>query len=346
MNPLRRPEAVQPILIVALLVVSVSFHPISFLSHSSQPKLRKEDQIRIGEARRIAESLGENVWPGWKRAPFSLILVTQEYEYLMFHENPSDDFKRLSYDPVLGTQISVRPRQYQTNLLATFPAVGGVPTIVIGQPENTAANSSLRWVIVVLHEHFHQLQNSDPTYYDEVANLKLSKGDETGMWMLNYPFPYSNAEVNKAFYDLSIALLTAIKSRGLPSFNADVNRYLTARRQFKNLLTDDDYRYFSFQVWQEGVARYTELRMSELIRERYSPTSAFQGLDDMRSLASEVEAQRAQIMKGLARVSLQRNQRSAFYTFGAGEALLIDTYAPSWKNRYLREKFYMERYYQ
>lgn len=294
----------------------------------------------------MAASLGDRVWPGWRNAPFSIILVTKEYEYLMFHEKPSDDFKFLSHDPVLGTGIYVRPRTYQTNLLATFPAVGGVSTIVIGQPENTAANSSLRWVIVVLHEHFHQYQNSDPTYYQEVNDLNLSRGDETGMWMINYPFPYSSKEIDKAFSDLSLSLLTAIKSRGLPSFNADVNRYLTARKKFKELLTEDDYKYFSFQLWQEGVARYTELRMSELIREHYTPTSAFQSLDDMRTLASEVEAQRAQIMKGLGRLSLARDKRVAFYSFGAGEALLLDTVAPSWKSRYLREKFFLERYYR
>jgi len=40
-----------------------------------------------------------------------------------------------------------------------------------------------------MHEHFHQLQNGQPRYFQAVQDLGLSHGDNTGMWMLNYPFP-------------------------------------------------------------------------------------------------------------------------------------------------------------
>ena len=46
-----------------------------------------------------------------------------------------------------------------------------------------------------MHEHFHQLQWAQPEYLKAIADLGLSKGDTTGMWMLNYPFPYDNPEL-------------------------------------------------------------------------------------------------------------------------------------------------------
>ncbi len=90
------------------------------------------------------------------------------------------------------TQIWTRPRQLQPNLLATFPAFGPPSVVVVGRAEATK-KASTSWVLTILHEHFHQHQSADPEYYREVEQLGLSNGDQTGMWMLNYPFPYQSA---------------------------------------------------------------------------------------------------------------------------------------------------------
>jgi hypothetical protein len=77
-------------------------------------------------------------------------------------------------------------------------AVGGVATIVVGQPAHTGQTST-RWVLTVLHEHFHQLQFSQPGYYPGVTALGLARGDTTGMWMLNHGFPYDSVAVQARF---------------------------------------------------------------------------------------------------------------------------------------------------
>jgi len=76
-----------------------------------------------------------------------------------------------------------------------------ISTIVVGQAENTSAKTSSSWVITVLHEHFHQLQDSQPNFYSDVNALNLARGDQTGMWMLNYAFPYERTEVQEAVCD-------------------------------------------------------------------------------------------------------------------------------------------------
>ena len=88
--------------------------------------------------------------------------------------------------------MHVRERVFPPNLRACFPAVGDVSTIVIGQPAATEQSSTF-WVLTVLHEHFHQLQNAQPDYYSSVDSLNLARGDSTGGWMLNFPFPYDSA---------------------------------------------------------------------------------------------------------------------------------------------------------
>ena len=108
------------------------------------------------------------------------MLVTPDTEFLIRHPKPSVDFAKSGYDAVLKSDVYYRKRNFPAHFLATFPAVGGISTIVVGQAENTSAKTSTPWVITLLHEHFHQLQNSQPNYYPDVNALNLARGDRTG----------------------------------------------------------------------------------------------------------------------------------------------------------------------
>ena len=108
------------------------------------PSIPLVDRIRIAEAFRLAEELGDEIWYDWSKTPFALLLVTQDYEFLMRHPNPSEDFMPVGFDSLLKSQVLYRRRTFQTNLLATFPAVNGLTTIVIGQAENTESKNSTR----------------------------------------------------------------------------------------------------------------------------------------------------------------------------------------------------------
>ena len=310
-----------------------------------RPTLPEVDRIRIAEAFRLGQSLGNRVWKDWDTAPFALLLVTPEDEFLIRHPRPSEDFALVGYDPLLKSNVYTRKRKFGPNLLATFPAVGGVSTIVIGQAENTSKKSSTPWVVTVLHEHFHQLQNSRPDYYAEVNALNLSRGDETGMWMLNYAFPYSAPEVKRQFEELSRLLAEALRSGKKKELDARVVPYLEARRKFTAMLAPDDYKYFSFQVWQEGLARYTEYRVAESAAESYRPSREFRALKDYKPFKAVADEMRANILDELTTLRLDDYQRVAFYPLGAGEALLLDRLKPKWKARYFSDKFYVEKYF-
>ncbi|MEX2090393.1 MAG: hypothetical protein WEB62_11520, partial [Bacteroidota bacterium] len=278
-----------------------------------KPSLRHEDRVRIAEAYRLAEHAGNDVWVDWDKSPFAFLLVTPEYEFLLHHPDPSPDFSPLGYDELLKSEVHYRKRVYSPQLLATFPAVNGYSTIVIGQAEKTMAKSSTPWVAVALHEHFHQLQYSQPGYYQGVDKLNLSRGDQSGMWMLNYPFPYDSAVVTAAFSKLCLQLASALKALGSASFKGEVDRYLEARRGFKDILRPDDYRYFSFQLWQEGISRYTEYRVAGLASKGYVPTSEFQQLPDFTPFETVAGNLRKGIVDILPTVNLAESKRSAFY---------------------------------
>ena len=311
-----------------------------------KPAIPAADRTRLAEAFRIGERLGNRVWSSWDKAPFAVLLVTPKYEFLIRHPRPSADFTLLETDPVLTSKVYFRKRRQPIHFLATFPAVGGVSTIVIGQAENTEKKTSTPWVVTVLHEHFHQLQTSQPSYYSEVESLNLSGGDQTGMWMLNYAFPYQNDRVRAQFSRLSKLLAEALKAKTKRAFSAKLAIYLEARKTFQSLLSPDEYKYFSFQLWQEGIARYTEFRIADLAAKEYKPTREFRLLKDyvpFKQVASSILNQ--QILGKLPTLQLEKSERLVFYPLGAAEGLLLDRGNRNWQSRYFTEKFYVDKYF-
>jgi len=309
------------------------------VSAQNPPQLSNPDRMRLAEAFRLAEALGDSIWPGWSQAPFAALLVTPEYEFLLRHPNPSQDFTFANYDSLLQSQVYFRQRIFQTDFLATFPAVNGMPTIVIGQRENTAAKNSTSWAITLLHEHFHQLQMSQPNYFAEVNALGLARSDETGMWMLNFPFPYDSIAVQRQFAVMMHTLVAALESVKTKKFSNRLVKYREARQRFRHLLSEDDFKYFSFQLWQEGVCRYTEYRLARLAAQKYKPSPAFASLHDFVLFEKEAETIFERIIMELKDGSLANDRRGIFYAMGAAEALLLDAAKPDWRQRYFIEKF-------
>src|SRR5437879_3210200 len=128
----------------------------------AKPAIPEIDHIRLAETFRLGDRIADRVWRNWSKAPFAVLLVTPDYEFLIRHPKPSDDFAKLPYDLVLKSVVYYRKRTLPTSFLATFPAVRGsmISTIVVGEAENTWVKTSTPWIIRLLHEHFHQLQDS------------------------------------------------------------------------------------------------------------------------------------------------------------------------------------------
>jgi len=299
---------------------------------TSAPALAPDDRVRLAEVFRLAEAVGDGLWPAWTSAPFAVLLVTPEREYLVRHPHPSAEFTPVGYDSVLASDVLVRPRKLSPSLLATFPAVGGVPTIVVGQARATG-KSSTEWVLTLLHEHFHQLQTSRAGYYARVDSLGLSRGDRTGMWMLNYAFPYDSATVQARFAELARHLDGALAASSPAEQASHWRAALDARSALRAALPADDDRYLAFQMWQEGVARYTELHVARFAASRYTPSAAFTALPDYLPFSAAADRIEAGIRAGL-RTPLARDRRVAFYPLGAAFALLLDGRAPEWRTAY------------
>ena len=300
----------------------------ALLAQAPKP-LPADDAVRINEFYRLSVQIQDKIWPGWSKTPAPLLLVTSDTEYLAHFPTPPKEFLKV------GDDVYARTRQFPPNLQATFPAFGFPPVIVIGEPKSTSSQTSTPWIIVVMHEHFHQLQWAQPEYLKAIADLGLSKGDATGMWMLNYPFPYEVPEIAEAFAYLRDSLLNTLNEVDQQKFAQLSKKYLKDRKQFFAQLMPDDHKYFSFQLWQEGVARYTQIKAAEAAGD-YQPSAAFAALPDYTPFSTLAVSARSRTLDELKHIDITQSKREVVYSFGAAEALLLDRIDLTWKDEYFK----------
>lgn len=284
----------------------------------------KEASFAVGpalaEARAFAKGAGDELWPGYGSAPFGLLLIGPARETLFCQPGNPIGFQHDGQDPFTGCSLLTRPRSgLPDNLLAAMPVLGPPSTIVMGAPAATG-RSEADWKRTILHEHFHQWQASLPDYYARVAALDLAGGDETGMWMLDYPFPYADPAAASAHREASIALADALDQRGRSDAVRSFDRYLAARKAFAATVTPRDWRYLEFQLWQEGAARWTEIELGK----RYPD----------RQVRAEALDLQAETLREIRTPDLGQKRRLAVYPLGAGEAMLMEACGSAWRKAY------------
>lgn len=274
----------------------------------------------IAEVRSFARTTGDKLWPGYGSSSFEFLLVAGDKEQLLCRKKVPDGFTAAGTDKASGCVRYERPRSgLPDKLLAAMPIFGPPSTIVMGTPESTG-RSDADWTRTILHEHFHQWQDSFPNIFTRMRDLNLAGGDTTGMWMLNYAFPYSDPVVVAAFDRASRALAVAVDARGKPWFKRALTRYLAARSKLAAAAGPKNWRYAELELWKEGVARWTEIQLGKRYR-------------DAAVRASAIDLERKS-RAWLDQPDLPGAGREFVYPFGASEAMLLDACGPGWRRDY------------
>lgn len=295
---------------------------LEWISLLAVQTLPVEPLALYARARETVEAHGDALWPGLAEAPFRLLLNDGAREFLVCGEAPGD-FEPAGRDRETGCSIAQRDARFSPNLMATFPLFG-VSTIVIGTPDQTG-QTPRAWQQVLLHEHMHQFQDSHPdSSYAAVMALDLNGGDETGMWMLDYPFPYSDPSIAAAARSLADAAIIALAADSA-DFDTAFDQYVLARTRFSARLEAADRRYYEFQVWKEGVARWVELALARLAGD-----------------SDEADRQIARMLDELETLSLPDWQRVAFYALGSADAELLERRDTRWRERYFDQPFRLD----
>jgi hypothetical protein len=98
--------------------LSILLLATSAFAQAPSREIPLDDAIRIKEFYRLAAQIQDQVWPNWSQVPAPLLIVTPDPEFLTHNPSPPKDFKPI------GNGFYTRPRQFSTNLQATYPAFG------------------------------------------------------------------------------------------------------------------------------------------------------------------------------------------------------------------------------
>ncbi|MBX9615916.1 MAG: hypothetical protein K2X25_10005 [Caulobacteraceae bacterium] len=283
----------------------------------------------IHDARQLIIRSGDTVWEGYSETPLPILLVEGSRETL-FCAPVLQGFTPAGTDPVTGCTLQTRPRELPVDLAAAS-WLGDQPVIMMGLPDALEATRA-DWVITLLHETFHQYQAALPAYQPSVDQVGSRLGQTDVGWMLDYPFPYSRAEVGVAFGRMNRAALAWLEAPEDPEAGQRMTGYMQARRAARAIVGETDWLYYEFQAGQEGVARWSELTLAD-IAGRSDPDIAAVALDRRLGLATSLRAINDQ---GLAMW-----RRSSFYVLGAIEADMLERHRPDWKAAYRQTPFSM-----
>src|SRR5262249_57572980 len=99
-------------ILAALIVLSLAVAA----GAQAHPAIPDVDRIRLAEAFRLSDAAGNRVWDHWDTAPFAILLVTPEWEFLIRHPKPGADFSPIGYDK-LTSEDHTPQLQPLTNLL-------------------------------------------------------------------------------------------------------------------------------------------------------------------------------------------------------------------------------------
>ena len=110
-------------------------------------------------------------------------------------------------------------------------------------------------------------------------------------------------------------------------------RVARARVALEKAIPADASRYLAFQMWREGIARYTELQFAKLGATDFTVSPELRAMTDFTTLAVEADALEREAMSGATAV-LSRDRRTAFYPVGASVGLWLDRVRPAWRERY------------
>lgn len=274
----------------------------------------------VEEIRSYSIAQGSKVWPGYDRAPFGLLLTLKSRELLLCHGSRAAGFSALSTEDVTRCDAQERGSVFPKHFLAAMPVIDGVSTIVMGTPDSTGYPVP-DWTRTIFHEHFHQYQSTFENYYVRLSDLGLANGDTTGMWMLNYPFPYANDEFQSKLLSAAEALNAAVLSDRI-SIQHLTKAYIIHRGALERSVPAADWKYLEMQLWAEGVARLTEIELS-----RSFPNAAV--VASGRSLKERT-------LKSLTTIDARKMKRQIVYPYGAAEAMLLERCYSGWRSDYMK----------
>ncbi len=118
------------------------------------------------------------------------------------------------------------------------------------------------------------------------------------------------------------------------------DKYVAQRTKFFAQLSGDDRKYLSFQLWKEGIARYTQVKAAEEAAKDHKAMSAYAALPDFETFGTYVSRARAETLSELQHADLATSQRVIVYSWGSSRGLPSRPRQPEMEGQLFQKSVY------
>lgn len=291
-------------------------------------RLSKEDLIVLSETFNLWQKKGEELWSGWTKINMPFVYQKQNYEYYIGFPLPPYNAKLIG--KVLGKDVYSVKRK--NNLSSAQMDVNGIYAVVLASPDLQEVSKE-QWILTAIHEMFHVYQSVNG-FISKTKELNLAYSDDAS-WMLDFPFPYNDANINSLTHIQGFTLYSTITAS---LFEDKLYNALLLKESisvYKNYIAlkyggEKNYNYSEFQQSMEGVAKYTEIKIAEMAAKDYIPLN--KGMD-FKYLWNADYSKQLFVVKHCGKGT---GGRLTFYYLGYGKCMLLDQLQPDWKEAYFQ----------
>jgi hypothetical protein len=340
-------------------------------------KLDPFQKARLAEVQHLRQALGDAVWPGWSKADIPIITYNEGYAFLVGASDPPAGWVKAPRGERVGGLWEVTPGDAfldQPYYRQPLPDPDVTPenfTVQVGnrwaatlQTKEYAAVAFYRgfrdqlpaflrtvfpyrlaWSILggdtevyiggLAHEAFHAWQGM-------IAEQRLNQAELAARLERSYPW---DDDTLKAAWQAELETLAAAAFAESDAEAVELARQfldLRGQRRAEGRLTAALIDYEQQREWLEGLAKYAELTLLRAAADAsgYQPLPAMAGDPDFESYTGSRRYWRQQ-MQEITRLA-GREGETRFYYSGFGQAVLLDRFAPGWKEQAMQPGVYLE----
>lgn len=307
-------------------------------------RLNSEDKAQLIELFRLKKMFGSRVWPNFGEAEILLIQYNERHEFLVGHTSPpapwivvdSDTFQGSPYhrrnaeesqafavpvgDIWVGSlnTLSYMNRSMKEQLQKKIPPEKLTPALIKMMTITPAQH-----IVYLFHEVFHAFQAVQ-------ANARFIKANDVYVHEKQYPF--EDEDFKDAWDKEGSLIAAALREKDISERLGLIQRFLEVRtkRRSDASLSPELIVFERELEWLEGLAKYVELRFSELCSSEQADVES----KDYRVVWNRLLMDFYSRLKKLG--DLHGDQR--FYLSGAAQAMILDIISPGWKQEIMRHE--------
>ncbi|NJD60671.1 MAG: hypothetical protein C3F13_00210 [Anaerolineales bacterium] len=335
--------------------------------------LSELEKARLAEVIHLRKSLGDDVWPGWSQADIPLIVYNEQYVFLVGYPDPPAGWKKVPSMEQRGGTWEIVPADtfegqpyYRTELTDRDKTPQGF-TVLVGD----------RWVATFMTREYGQVnfyqdfRKNFPPVISDLIPVRL-----VWAFLMGKSESYIAALEHESFHSLEgmLALNTFNASEEMYSVEANypydamddpwkqemnvlvdaaqaatdaeardlANQFLQLRTERHKGLTTEEIRLEQLREWEEGLAKYAELKIMRQAdaKHDYLPIESMAQDKDFKYYKNQQRFWTQQLEQAASVGGLSGDTR--FYYSGNAIAVLLDRLMPGWKPRALPGGEYLD----